>query len=167
MHFHVKEREVGGWGGVCVASFSATASGCVFSVLGPFSTSDNANRWGSWRWWWCVCDRWTRTFWAASRTASCRASSGPRGRGLSVMSVRTCLHFAWCAWLSACRLLLEPKRSGVLWTQKSRSPLLRTHSWQIFSFVKPEAGQNIAIHASPTARIFFLVLISTFLVCSS
>ena len=44
MHFHVKEREVwGGRGGGCVASFCATASGCVFSVLGPFSTLDNAN----------------------------------------------------------------------------------------------------------------------------
>ena len=37
-------------------------------------------------------------------------------------------------------------------------PLLITQSWQIFSGV----GQNIAMHASPTARKFSLVLFSTF-----
>ena len=32
--------------------------------------------------------------------------------------------------------------------------------------LKPGIGQNIAAHASPTARNFFLALISTFLVLS-
>ena len=52
---------------------------------------------------------------------------------------------------------------GVLQMWKLRSPLLRTQSGQIIvSSLKPGVGQNIALHASPTASNFFLVLISNF-----
>ena len=54
---------------------------------------------------------------------------------------------------------------GVLWMQKLKTHLLmRTQSSKVLP-VKPGIGQNIAIHASPTARDFFLELISTLNVC--
>ena len=42
--------------------------------------------------------------------------------------------------------------SGVLRTQKLRTPLLRTQSSQWVSLWKRGAGQNIVLHASPSAR---------------
>ena len=55
--------------------------------------------------------------------------------------------------------------SGVLWTQKLKTHLLRTQISKVFP-LKPQVGQNIAMHALPTARDFFLALISIFLVHS-
>ena len=52
---------------------------------------------------------------------------------------------------------------GILPTQKWKTYLLRIHSSKGLP-LKPWVGQNIAMHASPTARGFFLELISTFLV---
>ena len=46
-------------------------------------------------------------------------------------------------------------RSGVLRTQKWKSHLLRAQSSKVL-LLKPGAGQNIAMHATPTARDFFL-----------
>ena len=46
-------------------------------------------------------------------------------------------------------------RSGVLWTQKLKVHLLRIQSSKALS-LKPGVGQYIAMHASPTARDFFL-----------
>ena len=53
-------------------------------------------------------------------------------------------------------------RSGVLRTQKLRCPLSCEPSATNVLPLKPGVGQNIAMHASPTTRNFFLVLISTF-----
>ena len=47
---------------------------------------------------------------------------------------------------------------------KLRSPLLKTRSDNLP--LKPGLGQKIAMHALPTARNFFLVLMLTFLVHS-
>ena len=55
--------------------------------------------------------------------------------------------------------------SGVLRTQKLRSPLLWQPRWHVLH-VNPGVGQNIATHALPTARNVFLLLISAFLVHS-
>ena len=55
--------------------------------------------------------------------------------------------------------------SGILWTQKLRTHLLRTQSSNVLH-LKPRVSQNIATHASPTARDFFLELITTNLVSS-
>ena len=52
-------------------------------------------------------------------------------------------------------------RSGEAQTQKLRSHPLRTKGWVVLSF-KCWSSQNIAVHASPTARDFFSWLISTF-----
>ena len=45
--------------------------------------------------------------------------------------------------------------SGELWTQKFKSHLVRTQSLNILP-LKPGVGQYIAIHATFTARNFFL-----------
>ena len=57
-------------------------------------------------------------------------------------------------------------RNGVLRTQKSMTRLLRTKNSKVL-LLKPGVGQNVAMHASPSARNFFLKLISTFLVHSA
>ena len=54
-------------------------------------------------------------------------------------------------------------RNGVLWTQKLETYLLRTESSKVLS-LQPGEGQNIAVHASHTAREFFTELIFTLLV---
>ena len=46
-------------------------------------------------------------------------------------------------------------RSGEMRTRKLRSHSLRTQSWKVLP-LKPGAGQYIAMHATPTARDFFL-----------
>ena len=53
------------------------------------------------------------------------------------------------------RLLVVVPRSGELRTQKLKSHLLRTQSLNIHP-LKPSVGQYIAIHATLTARDFFL-----------
>ena len=55
----------------------------------------------------------------------------------------------------AARSLPPIPRSGELRTQKLKSHLVRTQSLNVLPF-KPGAGQYIAIHATPTAREFFL-----------
>ena len=45
--------------------------------------------------------------------------------------------------------------SGVLWTQKFKTHLLRTQSSDVL-VLKPGVGQYIAMHTMPTARAFFL-----------
>ena len=45
--------------------------------------------------------------------------------------------------------------NGELWMQKLKSCLLRTWSWKVLP-LKPGVGQYIAIHATLTARDFFL-----------
>ena len=52
------------------------------------------------------------------------------------------------------RFRSEP-RSAVLWTQKLKTHLLRTQSSKVHH-VKPGVGQNVAMHASTTARDFVL-----------
>ena len=52
--------------------------------------------------------------------------------------------------------LVYPHGGVLLWVQKLRSPLLRAQSQQKISLLKPREGQNIALHASPTARNFSL-----------
>ena len=49
--------------------------------------------------------------------------------------------------------------SGELRTQKLKSHLVRTQSLNLLPF-KPRVGQYIAIHATPTARDFFLAYFS-------
>ena len=58
-------------------------------------------------------------------------------------------------------------RGGVLRAQKLRSPLLRKNP-ELTNVLplKPEVGQNVALHASPTARDFCHVQIFTFYVHS-
>ena len=51
--------------------------------------------------------------------------------------------------------LCQYPRSGELRTQKSRSHLVRMQSLNVLPF-KPGVGQYIAIHATLTARDFFL-----------
>ena len=53
-------------------------------------------------------------------------------------------------------------RSGTLRTQKLRSPSAENPELTNVLPLKPGVGQNIAMHASPAATNFFLVLISTF-----
>ena len=48
-----------------------------------------------------------------------------------------------------------PSRSGELRTQKLESPLVTTQSLNVLPF-KPGVGHYIAIHATLTARDFFL-----------
>ena len=50
---------------------------------------------------------------------------------------------------------LPPTRSGELRTQKLKSHLVRTQNWKVLP-LKPGVGQHIAIHATLTARDFFL-----------
>ena len=52
---------------------------------------------------------------------------------------------------------------GMLQVQKLRASLLRTESYQRFSFINPVVCQNIAMHASPTDRNYGFPL-SAFLV---
>ena len=52
-------------------------------------------------------------------------------------------------------ILLALPRSGELRTQKLKSHLVRTQSLNVLP-LKPGVGQYIAIHATPTARDFFL-----------
>ena len=47
-------------------------------------------------------------------------------------------------------------RRGEVWTQKLKSHLLRTQSLKVFP-LKPTVSQYIAIHATLTARDFFLI----------
>ncbi|WP_419608225.1 hypothetical protein, partial [Thiolapillus sp.] len=61
----------------------------------------------------------------------------------------TVIYFGKVAFLSA------SPRSGELRTQKLKSHLVRTQSLNILPF-KPGVGQYIAIHATLTAREFFL-----------
>ena len=56
--------------------------------------------------------------------------------------------------------LLSISLSGELRTQKLKSPLVRTQSLNVIPF-KPEVGQYIAIHATLTARDFFLAYFYT------
>ena len=56
--------------------------------------------------------------------------------------------------LSLCCYVLMP-RSGELRTQKLKSHLVRTQSLNVLP-LKPGVGQYIAIHATLTAREFFL-----------
>ena len=51
--------------------------------------------------------------------------------------------------------VFRPSRSGELRTQKLKSHLVRTQSLNVLPF-KPGVGQYIAIHATLTAREFFL-----------
>ena len=53
------------------------------------------------------------------------------------------------------RLLSAEPRSGELRTQKLKSHLVRTQSLDVLP-LKPGVGQYIAIHATLTARNFFL-----------
>ena len=52
-------------------------------------------------------------------------------------------------------IVLKPPRSGELRTQKLKSHLMRTQSSNVFP-LKPGVGQYMAIHATLTARDFFL-----------
>ena len=61
-----------------------------------------------------------------------------------------------CAFVSLhLDIAAAPFHSGELWTRKLKSHLLRTQSLKILP-LKPGVGQYIAIHATPTARDFFL-----------
>ena len=51
--------------------------------------------------------------------------------------------------------LTVPTRSGELWMQKLKSHLVRTQYWNVLP-LKLGVGQYIAIHATLTARDFFL-----------
>ncbi len=68
------------------------------------------------------------------------------------------LHYDTNSYLNP-RKILEAlhcsPRSGELRTQKLKSHLVRTQSWNVLPF-KPGVGQYIAIHATLTAREFFL-----------
>ena len=57
-------------------------------------------------------------------------------------------------------LLLLLPRSGELRTQKLKSHLVRTQSLNVLP-LKPEVSQYIAIHATLTARAFFLAYFYT------
>ena len=58
------------------------------------------------------------------------------------------------------RLYALRPRSGELRTQKLKSHLVRTQSLNVLPF-KPGVGQYIAIHATLTARDFFLAYFYT------
>ena len=83
-------------------------------------------------------------------------------------SMNTCIHHRrgkmtelrlYSAEVQRLTLLLYP-RSGELRTQKLKSHLVRTQSLNVLSF-KPGVGQYIAIHATLTARDFFLAYFYT------
>ena len=87
---------------------------------------------------------------AVANTGSCVGSQNKIG------------HPAGCRFL--CWVSMEYKlakktwllaRSGELQTQKLKSHLMRTQSLNILP-LKPRVGQCLAIHATPTARDFFL-----------
>ena len=62
----------------------------------------------------------------------------------------------WCLFLPFWFIHLHFfPRSGELWTQKLKSHLVRTQSLNVLPF-KPGVGQYVAIHATLTARDFFL-----------
>ena len=77
-----------------------------------------------------------------------------------------------CSPFTLCILVVSPAPPSQQWgtaevnkTLKKKTNLLRTHISKVLH-LKPGAGQNIAMHASRTARDFFLELISIFLVHS-
>ena len=79
-----------------------------------------------------------------------------------VNSVHLKLHGLWSGKVCIPELawvMVTKTRSGELRTQKLKSYLVRTQSLNVLHF-KPGVGQYIAIHATLTAREFFL-LIST------
>ena len=58
-------------------------------------------------------------------------------------------------WMLTAVFFFAFPRSGELWTQKLKSHLVRTQSLNVLP-LKPGVGQYIAIHATLTARDFFL-----------
>ena len=67
----------------------------------------------------------------------------------------TMTHFSCICHLAIKLCCTVCLRSGVVRTQKLKTHLLRTQSSKVLAF-KPGAGQYIAMHATPTARDFFL-----------
>ena len=66
-----------------------------------------------------------------------------------------------CVDVSSCLLVtVSMPRSGELRTQKLKSHLARTQSLNVLP-LKPEVSQYIAVHASLTARDFFLAYFYT------
>ena len=65
----------------------------------------------------------------------------------------------FCFVSSSCRPVVKP-RSGELRSQKLKSHLVRTQSLNVLP-LKPGVGQFIAIHATLTARDFFLAYFYT------
>ena len=63
-------------------------------------------------------------------------------------------------YFRVCQGMCVHTRSGELRTQKLKFHLVRTESLNVFPF-KPEVGQYIAIHATLTARDFFLAYFYT------
>ena len=70
----------------------------------------------------------------------------------------TIIMFVW--WLCMLTIMHAKPRSGELRTQKLKSHLVRTQSLNILP-LKPGVGQYIAIHATLTARDFFLAYFYT------
>ena len=69
-----------------------------------------------------------------------------------------CKSIATCTALFAMFVTFQPLsllRSGVLRTQKLKTHLLRSQSSKVL-LLKPGAGPYIALHATPTAKDFFL-----------
>ena len=58
-------------------------------------------------------------------------------------------------WISPCCLTCPC--NGKLWMQKSKSHLMRTQNLKVLP-LKPGVGQYIAMHATLTARDFFLAV---------
>ena len=95
---------------------------------------------------------WVRT------TSDSSLLSGPGHKHTSHSQVRIALCFKISCRCSL--VVLSKPRSGELRTQKLKSHLVRTQSLNVLP-LKPGVGQYIALHATLTARDFFLAYFYT------
>ena len=77
-------------------------------------------------------------------------------RFLPLLHLREQLQYGWNIVLHLLSVCVCP-RSGKLRTQKLKSHLMRTQSLKVLP-LKPGIGQYIAMHATLTARDFFLAI---------
>ena len=74
-------------------------------------------------------------------------------RSTNCALVRVCVCVGVCVYVCCCCCYYCCCRE-ILRTQKLKTRLLRSESSMVVPF-KPEAGRNISMHATPTARDFF------------
>ena len=89
-------------------------------------------------------------------TSASFRSDTPLSRSLSLLLWATDVLVLLCyVYSSSIEVINLTPRSGELRTLKLKSHLLKTHSLNVL-FLKPGVGQYIALHATLTARDFFL-----------